>query len=341
MRKKLLFVSLLCLTSKLFAQVPEPTQERPLSLWKVNGPVKSWRETVYRSDRFNIAGTSIRYFEESHILYYEDFKFDSLQSLTDYYAYHKNPGKEDFEHHEFDSLHRIVSVVYGEDGKVLGKDLYFYNRLNHISLTNHYNDSDQLQMQTAYRFKENRISEMKIYSDQKVLWSCMRYVYDTAGNLVEARNVKTPLLKNEPYCYRYIYDRRNLKTVERYYNGQDLLQWECRYMYDKKGRLLAERTYDDSARLLKEIRYQYDRRGILKAEWREDAIRKQAITYYYDKQRHLTVSRNLFDDVDFRIFYLQYDIYGNWTKKVEFDGIQARVISREFSYYGDNNVSEK
>lgn len=309
------------------------TQEKTCSMWELNGPVHSLNVSVYRSDRFSIDGNNLNDFEKSHLLYFEDFIFDSLHSLTYYKSHNKNGSNEDFEKYTFDSLHRIVAITYGANQAEQEQITYHYNRLNRLYLANHYNDSGQLNLQTTYRFKDDRISEIKIYNTQKIVWSHVKYTYDDAGNLLEMRNVKSPLLQNKPYAFQYEYNSNNLKTLERYLDENDAMVWETHYKYDKKGRLTIEETYDGTGQLQKQIQYKYGRKNLLKYETRKDAARTQNITYYYDRRQRIILSSNLFGDVDFRTFYLEYDAYGNWTEKLEFDGLQLQVTSRSFTYF--------
>ena len=187
MRKILIGVFLVALS--ILGQAQVLTQEKNSSMWDLKGPVHTMRQSSYRSDRFDIDGNRLNRFEKSFLLYYEDFVFDSLHSLTYYYSYHKNGNKEDFEQYTFDSLHRIVSITYGEGKKEQAKIVYHYNRLGQLYLADNYNDSGQLEMQTTYRYKENRISEIKIYNMQKIVCSHSKYSYDEAGNLLEMRNM--------------------------------------------------------------------------------------------------------------------------------------------------------
>ena len=167
-------VCFMCCMAMLSLRGQVLTQEKNSSMWNLNGPVHTLTESSYRSDRFEIDGNRLNRFEKSLLLYYEDFVFDSLRALTYYLSYHKNGKNVDFERYAFDSLHRIVSITYGEGRKEQAKIIYHYNRLGQLYLADNYNDSGQLEMQTAYRYRENRISEIKIYNMQKIV-SVMKF----------------------------------------------------------------------------------------------------------------------------------------------------------------------
>ena len=148
---------------------------------------------------------------------------------------------------------------------------------------------------------------------------------------MEEENEWNPYRYSIPYRKRYAYDTHgNLCRI--CYESKER-SWDYRRESDASGRMLSEATYDTRDSLLKKRVCNYDRRKRLSAEEVFDGRLTQRIQYCYFRDGRLKYIRNRFGDTDFRTLFTVYDAQGNWTEKIEYDGINMQCTTREITYY--------
>lgn len=332
MKKPNILLLLLFWVSVLSAQ---ETVEKTTLSFQLSGNVKTMEDIQYISHKFKIDGLKVRNYEASSLVSTETFKFDTNLFLTHHVRLNGDGKSELTEFYTFDSKHHLHTYKWLKPlERHRGEIRYNYNRLNRLMSTTELDDTGGVMLITAYRYHGKKVREIKTYNDHYVLWNWTQFEYDSLGNHIESKNLQSMLLFNRPYRKTMEYDENHQMTKMRFYDYKDSLRWEYVADYDKKSRLIYEATMDSLGNVVKEKSYFY-KGDMLKKEKISDTTLTQDVSYYYDSGNRRIITRNIFGDVDFRTFYMNFDKYGNWTEKLEYDGLKLKITKRIFTYYGD------
>jgi hypothetical protein len=327
---------LLVLAAPLSAQ--REVVQRPSS-FSLEGPVRYLRESVYISHHFQVNGWRFKDAEKSVMTGFGELHFDTLGSLTYKRMFRQQPFTDQTDTFEYDVQGRMAGHVWMVGNRPVGSAMFTHNLLDQLVSVRQFDDTGALFCETAYRYRDGRISEEKTFSRAYVMISEIRYTYDSLKRLVREECPWNPYRYAVPYVKEYAYDANGWISSIRYSEKDVSRCWVYHRVSDRSGKILSESTCDKNDSLLKIRHYRYGFRGRIKQEVSLDGQLHQDIRYRYRKGR-LHAVRNRYGDVDFRTFYLKYDKAGNWVEKVEYDGINLQVTTREITY-GDQPLKMK
>ncbi len=324
----------LCLLIAACALSAQDIPGKNRSHWDLRGPVQRVKESQYLSFHFKVEGLRFYTADRSLFAGFQEFVFDTTGVLTYHRIFQEGKSVDQYETFEYDSLHRLQSFRWGVGRQQAGELQYQFNKLNRLAIERQYDDTGGLFQQSTYSYRRGKLEEVKTFNRYGGRIADVHYTYDSVGRLVKVYNEQLPYIYSEGYTRETEYFTDSLPSRIRYYDGKNRLQWEYTAEYDSKKRLVRETTYapDGSVRKQREIRY--DRKGNILSEELVNEGKVQHITYRYMRKSNWTESKETrFGDTDFRTFYLQYDAYGNWTEKADYDGINLQLTTREILYF--------
>lgn len=302
-----------------------------LSTFSLKGKVCSVKESSFLCYHFEISELKIKYFEKTKQTGFKNFRFNTSGNLLSSSMFQERPFINQYDTFRYDSKQQLLFHQRGVPKQVLGSEEYTYNMMDKLTSVRQYDDTGGLFQETGYRYRKGLLSEETTYSRHNVVISTLKYTYDSLKRLVDEENVWNPYRYSIPYRKRYAYDvHGNLCGIQ--YESKEK-NWNYRRESDAEGRMLSEATYDSRDSLLKRRVCRYDRRKRLSAEEVFDGRLTQHIQYAYFRDGRLKYIRNRFGDTDFRTIFTQYDLQGNWTEKIEYDGINMQCTTREIVYY--------
>lgn len=327
---------LMALLAPLHAQRNEA---RHLSSFELKGPVRSLRESIYLSYHFKVDEMRYREAEKSLQTGFNEWRFDSAGYLTFYRVFRQQPFQDQTDTFTFDAQHRMTAHSWWMGGRMAGRTEHKYNLIGQLVSVRQYDDTGALFCETAYRYRGGLLSEERTFSRAYVPISEIHYTYDSLQRLVREECPWNPYRYVVPYVKEYSYDANGWLCRISYSEKDTSKCWTYRKTSDRNGKILSEETYDYRDSCMKIRHYKYGSRGRLVWEGSQADHLWQVISYSYRSNRLNTI-RNRYGDVDFRTFFLKYDEWGNWVEKVEYDGINLQITTREITY-GDQPLNMK
>lgn len=297
----------------------------------LEGQVRCVKESSYLCYHFEISEVKIKSFEKTRLTGFKTLRFDTAGNMVSCRVFQESPFVNQYDSFRFDARQHLLHHQWGVADKAQGWEEYTYNRLDKLTAMRQYDDTGGLFQETGYHYRKGLLSEETTYSRRNVVISNLKYKYDSLNRLVEEENAWNPYRFSIPYHKRYAYDADgNLCRIQ--YESKEK-SWDYRRQSDAAGRMLSEATYNAADSLLKKRVCTYNRRGQLMTEEVFDGRLTQHICYRYFRDGRLNYIRNRFGDTDFRTIFTQYDAQGNWTEKIEYDGINMQCTTREILYY--------
>jgi hypothetical protein len=183
------------------------------------------------------------------------------------------------------------------------------------------NWSDVEKQKTIFRYNSINQRIIKYNYPENLLRDSTIYEYDEKNNLIKETKY---YLKSEGYWYtKYKYDNNN-RLIEKNSGDKERLYTKNIYEYDIKGRIIEDSTYIFHEPLVSylnsvsAIKYRYNNNNEVIESIETSSMGSNTISNSYK--------------------YEDFDIYGNWTKKVEsFDNMPVQLINflykREIEYY--------
>jgi hypothetical protein len=240
-----------------------------------------------------------------------------------------------------------------QDGKVVKDDTIGYCSTNKVFI---------------FFGKEGFQSELYMYHKTEGEYSSAVYKYDENYNLIEQGVYTTFGDLGSRTIYKYD-DRGNLIERCNYYNDEELSSKEA-YKYDKKGNCIEKQTFDLTMSSVRDIvSYKYNRKGfrtesilydgdsllvfrsinkynrrgemIEELDYNSDGGLDMKTTCDYNNKGNLIevcryIGASGCIDYKYNIEYFNYDSFGNWTEKVEYEGvgeIETTITERQIEYY--------
>lgn len=328
-----LLLSLLCLLLSPARARAQEGKVRDLASMALNGKIGKIKETVYLSHRFQVDGLKLLYAEKTALTGFSEYRFDTSGRMTVCRLFQQTPYRDQYDSFAFDAAHRLRACYWGAGGVPQGREEFVYNIIGQLSHARQYDDTGGLFCETVYRYHDKLLLEEVTYNRQYVEISRVKYTYDSLKRLLKEESLRNPYKYNVAYTKRYTYDAKGHAVRIQYTEKSGKKQWDYRCRFDASGRILSESTVHLPDSVDKHREYTYDCRHRLVKEVSQDGRIKQQKRYRYDRKGRLLYVRNQFGDTDFRTFYRQYDAEGNWTEKVDYDGINLQVTTREITYY--------
>lgn len=330
MNRPRVFLSVLLLLPCIFAGAQDG-RARTTSSLDLKGKVCSVKESAYLCYHFEISDVKIKHFEKTKLTGFKTYRFDTSGNLLSVRMFQETPFVNQYDSFRFDDRQRMVYHQWGVSDRPAGREEHTYNMIGKLTSVRQYDDTGGLFQETGYRYRKGLLVEATTYSRRNVVISKLKYTYDSLSRLVEEENEWNPYRYSIPYRKRYAYDAHGNQCRIRYESREKT--WDYRRESDAAGRMLSEATYDARDSLLKKRVCTYDRRRRLSGEEVFDGRMYQHIQYRYARNGRLEYIRNRFGDTDFRTIFTVYDAQGNWTEKIDYDGINMQCTIREITYY--------
>lgn len=314
-----------------FHAAAQDGRARTAASLELKGKVRCVKESAYLCYHFEISDVKIKQFEKTKLTGFKTWRFDTSGNVLSCRMFQETPFINQYDTFRFDAKQRMVYHQWGVSDRAGGWEEYAYNMMDKLTSVRQYDDTGGLFQETGYRYRKGLLSEATTFSRRNVVISKLKYTYDSLQRLVEEENEWNPYRFSIPYRKKYAYDAHgNLCRMQ--YESKEK-SWKYYRESDAAGRMLSEMTCDGRDSLLKKRVCTYDRRKRLSAEEVFDGRLTQHIRYRYARNGRLEYIRNRFGDTDFRTIFTVYDARGNWTEKIEYDGINMQCTTREILYY--------
>ena len=329
MRKIVICISFIILSSSLFAQLSEES-----STWDnsdLRGKVKSVTESTYVIDSKGQRGT---YAKQNVILQDEIIKnFDREGILIDQRLVSYVGGESKKWHFTYNMQRRLKEEAVYNDAGLYETVSYLYNGDKLIQKSWHKGKNKSLEKTWFYQYDTSGKLINEYWSDVSgnVAWKCI-YTYDIKGNMTEKSWYVGNRMTTKWTC-KYDINNNVVENAE-YVNG--LLREVSYNSYDNKNRLSEVNVFKNSTLDMRKV-YSYNKKGNLRMEWWYDSNGKQIHrrNFDYDKANKMLSSftwgtnSELLDKI-----YWTYDNNANWVQRVEYEGhLPTYTIARNISYY--------
>ncbi|MBO4282924.1 MAG: hypothetical protein J5873_07015 [Bacteroidales bacterium] len=325
------FLLALCCLPLLFVRA-QGGAVRDWASMGLNGKVSNLKESVYLSHSFQVEDLHFVFAEKTSLTGFSEYRFDTSGRMAVCRLFQQTPYRDQYDSFVFDGAHRLRACYWGSGGVLQGREEYVYNIIGHLSNARQYDDTGGLFCETVYCYRDGLLAEEVTYNRVYTEISRVQYTYDSLKRRMKEESLWNPYKYNVAYTKLYTYDAQGHVARIQYAEKAGEKRWDYRRRNDDSGRILFESTLHLPDSVNKQRQYTYDRRHRVVKELSQDGRLKQEIRYRYDRDGRLQSIRNRFGDTDFRTFFVHYDTEGNWTEKVEYDGINLQVTTREITY---------
>ena len=232
-----------------------------------------------------------------------------------------------------DTISYSYSISYKEDSTTLQKTYsgtallweninrkYFwqFDQKGNITEYTCYENDSLLEKELATYNDQNKLEEFKCYDSLGNLQYKTNYRYDKNGNEIEhIFNGKKSYEKNTN-----IYNSNNQLVEKKVFNEFDEMEHNYTYRYDTSGGLIEENCLFKGKTKYKKI-ISYDPKGkkIESTEYDRESNVFCKETFAYNKEgaliEHLATWNKYYDGKPLKLIeYYEYDIRGNWIKKI-------------------------
>lgn len=120
-------------------------------------------------------------------------------------------------------------------------------------------------------------------------------------------------IRSNDFDFQIKYDDQGNRIEENGYNSDGNLSFKYTYKYDDQGNRIEVNEYNSDGSIYGRCTYKYNEKGnrIEENEYDTDDSLSYKYTYKYE-----------------------YDTYGNWVKRIDFeDEIPRYILEREYEYY--------
>jgi hypothetical protein len=209
----------------------------------------------------------------------------------------------------FNKMGMLIEILEFNNQKLTSKKIYNYSSENKLLNLKDYNPDGSLYLLVNYYVDKNGFTISKKYDR-----SSQRFFDEKRQKAdVEYEKYYNSLFTEVTYkC-----DFKGYKLEEKYTMSDGSLSHMYTYKYDFKYNLCELKYYNSSNKLAKRVKYKYNKKGDI-AESKTFISNRLAIT---------------------SAFSYDYDLEGNWLKKVENKDVEENIFTTDIS--NENTITER